>query len=86
MIMTSEQIVSSWKSEDYRLSLSVDEQSLLPENPAGLIELSDQELAGIDGGTDTIGVCSAILLTLALSGITLITLVSIKLCPQGTSS
>jgi mersacidin/lichenicidin family type 2 lantibiotic len=51
MIMTSEQIVSSWKNEDYRLSLSVDEQALMPENPAGLIELTDEELLGIDGGT-----------------------------------
>jgi mersacidin/lichenicidin family type 2 lantibiotic len=49
--MTSDEIVSSWKNEDYRLSLSIDEQALLPENPAGLIELSDQELLGIDGGT-----------------------------------
>jgi len=50
--MVPEQIVRSWKNEDYRLSLSVDEQALLPENPAGLIELSDQELLGIDGGSD----------------------------------
>jgi mersacidin/lichenicidin family type 2 lantibiotic len=79
--MTSDQIVSSWKSEDYRLSLSVDEQSLLPENPAGLIELSDQQLTGVDGGTDTLGICIAILLTLALSAITLVPVVSATVCP-----
>ena len=49
--MTSDQIVSSWKNEDYRLSLSSDEQALLPENPAGWIELEDEELVGVDGAT-----------------------------------
>jgi len=50
--MNTEQIVRSWKNEDYRLSLSLDEQALLPESPAGLIELSDEDLLGIDGGSD----------------------------------
>jgi mersacidin/lichenicidin family type 2 lantibiotic len=61
MIMTPDEIVGSWKNEDYRLSLSVDEQALLPENPAGLIELSDQELLGIDGGTSTLSIATVIL-------------------------
>ncbi|HKQ78665.1 MAG TPA: mersacidin/lichenicidin family type 2 lantibiotic [Blastocatellia bacterium] len=50
--MKSEDIVRSWKDEDYRLSLSNAEQSLLPDHPAGLIELTDAELNGVDGGTD----------------------------------
>ncbi len=49
--MKSEKIVRSWKDEDYRLSLSSAEQSLLPDHPAGLIELTDAELNGVDGGT-----------------------------------
>jgi mersacidin/lichenicidin family type 2 lantibiotic len=58
--MTSDEIVRSWKNDDYRLSLSLDDQALLPENPAGLSELSDAELFDIDGGSDTIVECSAI--------------------------
>ncbi len=47
-------VVRAWKDEAYRASLSEDERSLLPENPAGMVELSDQELEGIAGGkTDT---------------------------------
>jgi hypothetical protein len=48
-------------------------------NPAGLIELSDQEMLGIDGGSDSIAVC--ILVTLALSGITLTLVATAKVCP-----
>jgi mersacidin/lichenicidin family type 2 lantibiotic len=47
-------IVRAWKDEAYRASLSEDERKLLPENPAGMVELSDQELESIAGGkTDT---------------------------------
>jgi len=49
--MRSEEIVLSWKDEAYQLSLSDKEQALLPDNPAGLIELTDAELCGVDGGT-----------------------------------
>jgi mersacidin/lichenicidin family type 2 lantibiotic len=49
-IMKSEKIVRSWKDEDYRLSLSGAEQSLLPVHPSGLIELTDTELQGAGGG------------------------------------
>jgi mersacidin/lichenicidin family type 2 lantibiotic len=65
--MTSDEIVSSWKNEDYRLSLSVDEQALLPENPAGLIELSDWELLGIEGGSDTIIIGGSIAASIIIS-------------------
>jgi mersacidin/lichenicidin family type 2 lantibiotic len=50
--MKMEKIVHSWKDEDYRMSLSSDEQALLPDNPAGLIELSDAELGGMAGGME----------------------------------
>jgi len=67
MIMTSDEIISSWKNEDYRLSLSIDEQALLPENPAGLIELSDWELLGIEGGSDPIIIGGSIAASIILS-------------------
>jgi mersacidin/lichenicidin family type 2 lantibiotic len=59
--MTTTQIVRSWKDEDYFATLSVEEQALLPKNPAGLIELTDEELLGVDGGSDSALVCSVVL-------------------------
>ena len=45
-------IVRAWKDEAYRRSLSEAERMSLPENPAGMIDLSDSELNGVAGGTD----------------------------------
>jgi mersacidin/lichenicidin family type 2 lantibiotic len=52
-VMTTNEIVRSWKDENFRLSLSNTDQAFLPDNPAGLIELSDDDLRHTDGGTDT---------------------------------
>jgi mersacidin/lichenicidin family type 2 lantibiotic len=43
-------IIRAWKDEEYRLSLTEEQQALLPDNPAGLMELSDAELWGIVAG------------------------------------
>ncbi len=43
-------IIRAWKDEEYRMSLSDEERSLLPDNPAGPMELSDDELDMIIGG------------------------------------
>src|SRR5260370_38406558 len=42
-------IVRAWKDETYRQSLSVEEQSMLPANPAGEIELTETDLEAISG-------------------------------------
>ena len=42
--MLLDRIIRAWKDPEYRLNLSVEEQALLPENPAGAIELTDDEL------------------------------------------
>jgi mersacidin/lichenicidin family type 2 lantibiotic len=42
--MSSAKLIRAWKDEEYRLSLSEAERALLPENPAGSIELTDAEL------------------------------------------
>jgi mersacidin/lichenicidin family type 2 lantibiotic len=47
--MSNLNIIRAWKDEDYSESLSREEQVLLPQNPAGLLELSDEELAGTEG-------------------------------------
>lgn len=44
--MTQLDIIRAWKDEDYRNSLSMTDQALLPSNPVGMIELSDDELRG----------------------------------------
>lgn len=48
-------IVKAWKDEAYRSSLSDAERAMLPENPAGVVELSDEELEGIAGGANSYG-------------------------------
>jgi mersacidin/lichenicidin family type 2 lantibiotic len=47
------EIVRAWKDEEFRLSLSEEQQAQLPEHPAGLIELTDAELDTIAGGAVT---------------------------------
>ncbi len=49
--MSNIDIVRAWKDENYCLGLSAAEQAELPANPAGMIELSDDALVGVDGGT-----------------------------------
>ena len=48
--MSKGDIVRAWKDAEYRASLSAEEQALLPEHPAGAIELADEELARAAGG------------------------------------
>jgi len=43
-------IIRAWKDEGYRNSLSESERAALPENPAGLIALTDEELGAVAGG------------------------------------
>jgi mersacidin/lichenicidin family type 2 lantibiotic len=43
-------IIRAWKDEEYRNSLSEAERAALPENPAGLITLTDEELGAVAGG------------------------------------
>jgi mersacidin/lichenicidin family type 2 lantibiotic len=44
-------IIRAWKDEEYRLSLSEEQRAVLPEHPAGLIELEDADLDDAAGGT-----------------------------------
>ena len=48
-------IVRAWKDESYRSSLNAREQAMLPENPAGVLDLSDAELETIQGATNING-------------------------------
>ena len=48
--MSVEKIIRAWKDEDFRHSLSAAERALLPEHPAGLIDLTAAELDALTGG------------------------------------
>jgi mersacidin/lichenicidin family type 2 lantibiotic len=50
--MKPEEIIRAWKDETYRSSLSEAERAKLPENPAGLVDLSDAQLETVAGGKD----------------------------------
>ncbi len=47
--MSEKEIIRAWKDEDYRSGLSESELSALPENPAGLVELSGDEMKAAGG-------------------------------------
>jgi len=38
-------IIRAWKDEEFRSQLSDSEKDLIPANPAGLLELTDEALA-----------------------------------------
>jgi mersacidin/lichenicidin family type 2 lantibiotic len=48
--MSLENIIRAWKDADFRHTLSENERALLPEHPAGSIELTDTELGKVAGG------------------------------------
>ena len=49
--MSKLDIIRAWKDEEYREGLSAAERSRLPQNPAGIIELTEPDLAEVEGGT-----------------------------------
>ena len=49
-------IVRAWKDAEYRESLSDEELAQVPEHPAGEVELDEEELVNIAGGS--VGVCT----------------------------
>ncbi|ARV60157.1 hypothetical protein BZZ01_17340 [Nostocales cyanobacterium HT-58-2] len=48
--MSQQDIIRAWKDEDFRNSLTEEQLSHLPENPAGILELEDEEMKNISGG------------------------------------
>jgi mersacidin/lichenicidin family type 2 lantibiotic len=52
--MSNKSIVEYWKNEEHRLNLSDEARANLPENPAGLVELTDEALDDlISGGVES---------------------------------
>lgn len=48
--MSNIDIIRAWKDEEYRNSLTKKQRSQLPDNPAGMIELSDNAMENVKGG------------------------------------
>ncbi len=48
--MSNIDIIRAWKDENYRNSLSDEQRFQLPPNPAGIIDLSEEEMESIVGG------------------------------------
>ena len=46
-------IVRAWKDPLYRAGLTPEEQAQVPAHPAGLLELSDEQIQGIAAGALT---------------------------------
>lgn len=55
--MSGNEIIRSWKDEEYRLSMGSAQRSLLPANPAGLIELTDEALDDLIAGAAALASC-----------------------------
>lgn len=49
--MFRDKIIRAWKDPEYRANLSEEELDTLPQNPAGAIELTDEELDLAVGGS-----------------------------------
>ena len=64
--MTKLEIIRAWKDEEYVSSLTPAEQGSLPQNPAGLVELPDDELRVAVGAKDFVGSCYSCLTCLTV--------------------
>ena len=51
--MSLQELIRAWKDPEYRATLSEKQRARLPKHPAGSIELSEQELERIAGGSPT---------------------------------
>ena len=48
--MANIDIIRAWKDEEYRNSLTAEQRAALPANPAGAVELPENELNNVSGG------------------------------------
>jgi mersacidin/lichenicidin family type 2 lantibiotic len=48
--MSHQDIIRAWKDRNYREGLTEEQRSQLPDNPAGVVELSGEILETISGG------------------------------------
>ncbi|MFL6237521.1 MAG: mersacidin/lichenicidin family type 2 lantibiotic [Thermoanaerobaculia bacterium] len=51
--MNKADVIRAWKDPFYRASLSAEERALLPDHPAALVELDDEQLKSTSGSALT---------------------------------
>lgn len=51
--MNKSDLIRAWKDPVYRSTLGAEELGALPAHPAGMIDLSDDDLRGVGGATST---------------------------------
>ncbi|MEM7353545.1 MAG: mersacidin/lichenicidin family type 2 lantibiotic [Acidobacteriota bacterium] len=56
--MKRKDIIRAWKSPEFRRSLSQEQQAQLPGSPAGLIELNQDDLMSVSGGSSHTSCCT----------------------------
>lgn len=57
--MNIRNIIRAWRDQEFREELTDEELAKLPDNPAGEIELFEDELNLIDGGTQSNNGCGS---------------------------
>jgi len=50
--MSKLDVIRAWKDAEYRSSLTDHQRALMPENPAGALDLSELDLNSVAGGTE----------------------------------
>lgn len=53
-MLAQENVIRAWKDPMFRSNLGTTELATLPAHPAGLVELSDDQLMEVNGGTTLI--------------------------------
>ena len=48
--LTVNEIIRAWKDKQFRDSLNEEQRAQLPANPAGLVEIDDEQLIQVAGG------------------------------------
>ena len=51
--MNKADVIRAWKDPFYRASLSAEQRALLPDHPAALVELDDEQLKSTSGAALT---------------------------------
>ena len=54
--MSRVDVVRAWRDPQYRRSLSRDQLALMPQNPAGAVQVDERALAAATGAGDETGV------------------------------
>ena len=55
--LTINEIIRAWKDKNFRESLSEEQRAQLPANPAGLVEIDDEQLVQVAGGATQSAFC-----------------------------